>query len=279
MNLSLLMGGVSSSGKTTFLAALWQLLKSGTAPPGALELREDPADRQYFFDIGQEWLNFKELGHSNIAAPRHTEMALRDSAGTEFELRIPDIVGESFAEAWEGKDWPQDVADIARASNGLLLFAHGASVTPPIRLPPGESIIAAEVPREPSDKKDWEPRAAPTQTMLADLLEGVRDLCGLLPTVVVISAWDEVTKHTEATPETWLQLNLPLLWQMLEGCRERSPYSVFGVSAQGGDVTNLEERARLTSMKPTHERIIVQQGQSTSSDITSPIRWLLDQAK
>ncbi len=68
----------------------------------------------------------KELSHSNIAAPRHTEMPLVDPNDIGFDLRIPDIVGESFAQAWEGKDWPEEVAEIADAADGLLIFVHGA---------------------------------------------------------------------------------------------------------------------------------------------------------
>jgi Double-GTPase 1 len=279
MNLNVLMSGVAESGKTTFLAALWELMNSGEATTAALQLREDPADRQYFFEIGQEWLNFKELGHSNIAAPTHTEMALRDRAGREFELRIPDIVGERFAEAWEGKDWPAQVTEIARASDALLLFLHGGHVTPPIRLPPGEAISGAQSEGTAEALPEWDPRKAPTQTMLADLLEGVRDLCGLLPTVVIVSAWDQITERVQVTPEAWLQLNLPLLWQMLEGYAQQSPYTVFGVSAQGGDVSDPKERARLAAVKPTHDRIIVQHGEMVSSDISAPISWLLDHPK
>lgn len=279
MNLSLLMTGVSNSGKTTFLAALWEQLKSDTAIPGAPRLREDPADRQYFFEIGQTWLKFEELGHSNIDAPRHTEMPLLDPNGAEFDLRIPDVVGESFASAWEGKDWPEEVAEIARASNGLLIFAHGGKVVPPIQLPCGDALDAPEAPAPGADQTEWQPRDAPTQTMLADLLEGVRELCDPLPTAVVVSAWDEVRKQTDATPETWLQVNLPLLWQMLEGRRDAQPYTVFGISAQGGDVTDPVEHAKLATVKPTHERIIVQQDGSVGSDISAPIRWLLAQAK
>jgi hypothetical protein len=271
------MTGISSSGKTTFLAALWETLNSPTAPAGTLQLREQPADRQYFFEIGQTWLKFKELGHSNIDAPRHTEMPLLDPAGAPFDLRIPDVVGESFASAWEGKDWPDEVAKIARASNGLLMFVHGGKVVPPIQLPRGEPLYSSEIAAGPTEETEWKPSEAPTQTKLADLLEGVHEICSTIPTVVVVSAWDEVRKKTDATPETWLQLNLPLLWQMLECRHGAEPYTVFGISAQGGDVTDPEEHARLAAMKPAHERIIVQQGTSVGSDISAPIRWLLDQ--
>src|SRR3954469_4790819 len=130
MNINLLMAGVSSSGKTTFLAALYELVRAEV--PGALRLQKEPEDREYFFEISQSWLRFEELGHSNIGAPRNTNMPLVAPDGVEFELRIPDIAGESFGGAWEGKEWPTDVVKLAQESDGLLLFAHGGHLEPPI---------------------------------------------------------------------------------------------------------------------------------------------------
>lgn len=272
MRLDLLMAGVSSSGKTTFLAALYEFVRA--AVPGAVRLREEPEDREYFFEISQAWLRFQELGHSNIAAPRNTVMPLVTPEGREFDLRIPDIVGESFGDAWEGKDWPADVIQIGQESDGLLLFAHGDRVEPPIKLPPAE-----DPPPDPSSDAGappWDASKAPTQTILADLLEGFRDISvDPPPTAVVVSAWDRVLGKTEMTPSTWLRTGLPLLWQMLEGRREAFPYEVFGISAQGGDVTNDEQRAKLTDVKPQYKRILVQQGDQASHDIAAPISWLL----
>lgn len=277
MNLSLLMTGLSSTGKTTFLAALWELLNSPASPPGAIRLAREPEDRRYFFEIGRTWLQFEELGHSNVEGPRHTEMPLLTPSGAEVSLRIPDIVGESFASAWEGREWPSDVAEIARASNGLLIFVHGGRLKPPVLLPPGEPSSGAEGSRSDQQPAEWVARNAPTQTQLADLLEGVSEICRPLPTAIIVSAWDEVIAEAVATPQSWLQVNLPLLWQMLEGRSDSEPpYAVFGISAQGGDVTDPEVRARLAKMEPSYKRIIVQHGEHVDSDITAPIRWLLE---
>jgi hypothetical protein len=276
MRLDLLMAGVSSSGKTTFLAALYEFVRA--AVPGAVRLREEPEDKEYFFEISQAWLRFQELGHSNIGAPRNTLLPLVTPDGQEFDLRIPDIVGESFAGAWEGKDWPADVVQIAQESDGLLLFAHGAHVEPPIKLPPGEDASSNR--DAENGAPPWDPSGAPTQTVLADLLEGFRDISPKpAPTAIVVSAWDRVLSKTEMTPATWLRTGLPLLWQMLEGRGETFPYEVFGISAQGGDVTDEEQRARLAEVKPQYKRILVQQGDQASNDIVAPISWLLSQVQ
>jgi hypothetical protein len=280
MNLDLLMAGTSESGKTTFLADLYEVVGARQDHQGLLRLRERPADYQYFFDISQQWLKFKELDHSNINAPRHTELPLISGNEEALNLRIPDVVGESFEAAWKGEQWPETLSEIATQSNGLLLFVHGARVVPPLKLPPGEPPTDGDASPQPLSSDDWDPGDAPTQTKLADLLEGVECHGHSLPTAVVISAWDEVLAQGVNSPEIWVQMNLPLLWQMLEGRRKTRPFAVFGISAQGGDVTDPATRERLAAVQPTHERIIVQHGEGPStSDITAPISWLLDQAK
>lgn len=282
MNLGLMMAGFQASGKTTFLAALYEWVQAGVE--GGLQLRHEPEDREYFFDISQQWLQLEELARTDIASPRNTELPLVDASGVAFDLQIPDVVGEHFGQAWERSDWPEEVSQIAMSADGLLLFVRGFDLEPPLHLPPGESIAnhhrsEEEAAAPDSDYKDWEASEAPTQTILADLLEGIRDRRESMPTAVVISAWDRVLEESEMTPDTWLQSNLPLFWQMLEGRAEEIPYRVFGVSAQGGDLTRAGKHDELAQVRPPYKRIIVQEGETRTSDIGAPIIWLLEQSR
>jgi hypothetical protein len=279
VNLRLLMVGLPESGKTTFLAALYELVGAQPPLPEALSLRTQPQDREYFFEINQTWLKLEQLGHSNVNAPRHAQMPLVDPQGAELDLDIPDVVGESFLSGWEGNGWPAQLADIARGVEGLLLFAHGTALQPPVKLTPGElEEPAPGAPQTNGGAAPWNAAKAPTQTILADLLEALIDINERpLPTAVVVSAWDSV--KDEITPATWLQLNLPLLWQMLEGRDGTPPFEVFGVSAQGGDVTDPQERERLARVTPPRDRILIQLGDVPSHDITAPVSWLLDRVR
>jgi Double-GTPase 1 len=263
------MTGLPESGKTTFLAALYELVSADPPLEGALRLARKPADYEYFFEITQRWLKAEPLLHTNVAAPRHAAIPLVGLRG-EFELEIPDVFGEAFREAWEHGTWPDELKRIATGIDGLLLFVHARTVRPPIRLTPADPSPAGG---ETEDPPEWNASEAPTQTVLADLLEAVTDINGRpVPTALIVSAWDTV--EPGLAPEIWLQLNLPLLWQMLEGKRDSSPYRVYGVSAQGGDVTDAEERARLTAIRPPRDRIISQYEQDRSSDVGSPVAWL-----
>jgi hypothetical protein len=275
MSSRLLMVGLPETGKTTFLAALYELVSDENPPEGALRLAERPTERDYFFEISQAWLKAQEVGHSNVNAPKHTQLPLTGVQG-RFELRIPDVVGESFMAAWEGKAWPVEVQQLAAEADGVLLFVHATNVKPPVKLTPALAPDERPDNDHVSDQGEpkWEAEGAPTQTILADLLEAINELSSRpLPTVVVVSAWDAVQDGLD--PQSWLQLNLPLLWQMLEGRAGSPPYTTFGVSAQGGDVTDPVERERLVRILPPRERIRIQHGEQHLDDISAPVRWLL----
>jgi hypothetical protein len=72
---------------------------------------------------------------------------------------------------------------------------------------------------------------------------------------IVISAWDEY--KTEMSPSELLKISLPLLWQYLTANREFFECEYWGISAQGGDLTNPEEKEKLQSISDAIERIIV----------------------
>ena len=72
---------------------------------------------------------------------------------------------------------------------------------------------------------------------------------------IVISAWDEY--ETEMSPSELLKNRLPLLWQYLTANYEIYECEYWGISAQGGDLTNQEEKEKLQGMSNAIERIIV----------------------
>lgn len=271
----ILMVGLSDSGKTTFLAALYELVRAEPPVEGALHQYKEPAERDYFHEIAQTWLKLKRLGHSNADEPRHGALHLEAPGGKRFDLEIPDISGEDFNHAWEGDPWPGPVVEIAARANAVLIFVRRDEIEPPLLLPSED----APVPDEKAGS-EWSAKAAPTQTKLADLLESLDALVPLpLPIALIASAWDAAEEEAEIRPDQWLKLRLPLLWQMLESRRETRPFFVFGVSAQGGDVEDPNELERLAKITPPHDRVIVAHGEDISADISAPISWLLTQVQ
>jgi hypothetical protein len=273
-DLRILMVGLAGSGKTTYLAALYELARAQPPLPGALRLVREPSERDYFHRIAQNWLKLERMLHTQPGDPREAAMELVTPEGHSFQLEIPDISGEDFNHAWEGDPWPGPVKDVAARADAVLIFARRDHVVKPLLLPADN----AEPPTE--NKKEWSPEEAPTQSKLADLLETLDSLVSYpLPMALIASAWDMTDREEALRPDQWLKLRLPLLWQMLESRKETRPYRVYGVSAQGGDVANPEVRARLAEVEPAYERVDVRSGEDASSDISAPISWLFEQIR
>jgi hypothetical protein len=272
---NILMVGLSDSGKTTFLAALYELVRAEITPDDALRLVEEPEERAYFHEIAQTWLRLERLTHTTTDEPRHAALSLKTQSDERFELKIPDISGEHFNHSWEGDPLPDDVKAIAAGANGVLIFARRDQINEPLLLPPDGTA-----PDEGKTDVDWSAEDSPTQTKLADLLETLDSLVpGPLPIAVIAYAWDATTEEDAIRPDQWLRLRLPLLWQMLESRKEERPYSVFGVSAQGGDVLDPAEKQRLAELDPPWRRIQVQHEKGHTNDISAPISWLFEHVK
>ena len=59
--------GLPETGKTTFLAALWQVVESDEVP-GALRLEKLHGDREHLNKIRADWLCCSPMGRTIIAA-------------------------------------------------------------------------------------------------------------------------------------------------------------------------------------------------------------------
>src|SRR5262249_8613954 len=120
----------------------------------------------------------------------------------------------------------------------------------------------------------WSPEMLPTQVKLVELLQFLIERAQRkLRVAVVVSAWDLVDKF--GAPHEFVSRELPLFQQFLDANDDLIEHSVFGVSAQGGDITVESEKQTLLELDDALKRIKVRQGQDTGQDITKPIAWLL----
>jgi hypothetical protein len=87
----------------------------------------------------------------------------------------------------------------------------------------------------------------------------------------VISAWDVIT-NPKLSPGEWLLRELPLLSQFLRTNPDSFDVRVYGISAQGGDVTG-EKRIELALQTPS-QRIQCVGPNTRAHDLTAPLVWL-----
>jgi len=256
--------GLPGAGKTTYLAALYSSLDD--PPPGAPCLVRQPATRAYLEHIRDAWLAGQKVDHTAVGTGELIELDI-ELAGEQVTLRIPDVSGESFTEALASRAVDAALADVVRASSGVLLFTHPRHLRP--RVPITSAIEAGLIDQDaaPGDPTDFDPKLAPTETQLVDLLQWAARLGTARPlrTSVVLSAWDE---QPAAKPGTWLR-QMPLLKRYLDNSADVGA-QVFGVSAQGGEYGGDDDP--VTKPPPERPYALTEDGER-HADITLPLRW------
>jgi len=289
--------GLPGTGKTTFLAALWQVVESEEVP-GSLVVSEVHGIRDHLNRIREAWLNCQELERTRIPAEKVVSFRLRNPQSDKVvELSLPDLSGETYQLQWQTRQWTPEFEKLASESCGALLFVHPRTIVEPVRIDANIEAMAAALEKgngtvestEPvsgsahlhsteatnltATIESWSPAHTPTQVKLVEILQFLRArpfMNRVLPIAVIVSAWDLITDGQ--TPTEWVEKRLPLLYQFLRANAEAIPLEIFGISAQGGDLSRADE---LQNHIKTSDRIIVTAlDHLPTHDITAPLKWL-----
>ncbi len=276
--------GLPSSGKTTYLAALRHLMTANEVDVGLklVHLRGEGVEHLHF--LVDRWLRAKAQERTTEVKSRTVTMTLMEKTGEEFELHFPDMAGESFQRMWEKRECDTSVASQLR-SQGVLLFIHANKYKAPTWVVDEvqQNKVLGIVP-DPTQPVAWKPEHSPTQVQLVDLLQSLQSVSldvGPRRLAIVLSAWDKAAAEGH-TPEAYLDRHFPLLRQYLKnGLGEGWTWTVFGVSAQGGeydedDKPPRDEAQRMRDVSIPSQRIKVVTEGAESHDLTEPLTWLLE---
>ena len=281
---NLLFIGLPGSGKTTFLAALWHVL-SDRSSTTALKLTKLSGDRTYLNQITKEWRECSQVPRTNLQTEQVVVLHLDGEGFGTFDLSIPDLAGEAFKQQLTDRRISRHHDAFMQEATGVMLFLHpdvqkGTQLTAARQL---EATIMGSQKAEASSSSSsvpraWSPEMLPHQAKLVELLQFLLERTQRkLRVAVVVSAWDLVESLGKA-PHAFISRELPLLQQFLEANDELLEHAVFGVSAQGGDITVASEKQSLLELDDALKRIKVRQDEETGQDITKPIAWLLGDA-
>jgi hypothetical protein len=267
--------GLPRSGKTTFLAALWHLIDAGEVAT-KIVLDKLVGDHAHLNMIVEAWRRCEEVPRTSMAAETKVTIHVHVLAsGQKVVLGFPDLSGESFEEQFAARACASDYVEGFRHPGGILLFVNANRPSDGMTLAEiGPAIAVTDEPAEHELEREWTAELVPEQVRLVDLLQFllrppfVRRQRRL---VVVVSAWD-VVLEPKPTPEQWLARELPLLHQFLTNNPESFDVRVYGVSAQGGDVTG-EQRTALARQTPSR-RIRCVGPDADRNDLTAPLVWL-----
>ena len=280
--------GLPKSGKTTFLAALWHVLNAGEVST-KLQLDKLIGDSNHLNGIVEAWRRCDEVPHTSIAAETSVTIHIQDQAtGRKAVLGFPDLSGESFELQVASRKAKIAYIEGLRGDGGILLFVTADRAQDGMTILDLAPLIAepleAEL-KEVSQDKDvnrkhqvcvWKPSLVPEQVQLVELLQFLQRKP--FPrkkrrVAVVVSAWDVVLSKLSA--EDWLSRELPLLHQFLLSNPDDFDFRVYGVSAQGGDVTSKQKDELLR--KTPSLRIQCEGRDTEAHDLTAPVVWLMSE--
>ena len=290
---TLLLVGLTGTGKTNFLVALDVALDTQT-DPDSLVHSEPASDRAYLQPLREQWLRGEVFKRTNRQPPPPHQLLVRHPASsTSVGFAIPDLAGETFDAHFVTRSIPQDSWERIKRAAGILLFVHcdhnadHAILEHPGLMDPSPSLETGVPVPQADPSTEWRPEDACQQVKLVDLLQFMAEAAPRtqpLRVAVMISAWDlldnaprigpRAAAAAPNDPQQFLTRRWPLLHQFLHSHPATFPFRVFGVSARGGGDTP-EEIARLTSFDRPSERVLLVDGAHRSSDLTRPVRWLL----
>ena len=275
MTKSIAILGFPEVGKTTFLAALYAAAQSGNS--GTMKVARLPEDSRYLDSAVLNLERLKRMPHTPAGGFKPIGIDLDFGGSDSYTLSMPDLSGEEFDSQWEKRLASEEVLDLYRRADALIVFVHTV-VPPSATIQDIQTVTGQPPPRnDPDVATRYDPSTAPIPVKLTDIIQLVisrRPEFSRVRIAVVASAWDVELRTGDAarSPSEWFKQDLSLLWQYFESNRDAIEYEIFGVSAQGGDY---EHDAELLEKKLPSDRVIVSAGGVTDNDISRPLRWAI----
>ena len=280
MSDSVMLIGGPDTGKTNYLARLWEALRSGT---GKLKRLHAP-EIKYVEDALAHLLQ----GEFAPRSEKDIEESRRDFAitvclpgGSPVELIVPDVTGELWKDAVDTLELPEEWMEQLSSSSGALLFVRILSEQNVDPLDWVTSYRLLQHAGQPQNEA-----LLPTQVLLMELFRFLelklrRRSDGSRPRVaVVVTAWDRLDAERRAqSPLDYLEKEYPLFAGRISDT-DVLEVSVFGISVVGGDLTldkDFQEQFLKGDLRNSGY-VITQRGEQVieEGDLTIPLTWLLE---
>ena len=273
--------GIQESGKTTFAAALWHLVDSEEIST-ALIKGKHIGDFTYLQKISGSWAEGYEVDRTKLQQVENIRVNLLHAAsGNEMTLEFDDLSGETVEQAFATRYCPEKFVELVKSAEGMLLFLSANRKNDDAVTILDVFDAEKEATHPPADPNHWEPKKAPLQVQLVDLLQCMQRPpfeAKPMKVALVVSAWD-LAPDGGADAEKWLKDRYPLLSQYLANSEGVLDLRVYGVSAQGGRLSKKKDgpgpdREKLLAIVPASKRIRIVGPEVAEHDITRPLLWL-----
>ena len=268
--------GVPDAGKTTYIAALWDIIKRNGRHL-ELQFTTNPENTTYLNEIWEYWVSMKKIERSNIPVPDDITINVkRTKDGEELELDIPDFMGEQFQKIID-HTLPDNIKQWIEQSDRMLYFINVLDDN--IKDDMEQDDDQAEEYTDRDTEKKKAPLLAPEKMMQASqnmmVLKYIANHAKMKRVAIGLSAWDIKMKGGK-TPEEFLRKRSPALYNFIKWHFNDCVF--FGVSAQGFDYKDTYERAAEMKEKARNSNrafIVFDTEDEPSPDLTKPLNYLI----
>lgn len=264
--------GLPSAGKTTFLAALWNLINHD--PDAKLKLNKIE-NGQYLASLSNKWANMEPLERTVPSGEQaDISIKLEMSNRTIFDLQLPDLSGETFQSQYEMREISEEVAKYIEDADAVLFFINVNSIKL-LGLISEQTFSRSSTPS--TNDVNRNPKVDdPIQIQVIELLQFILFIRKnkMLKIGFMFSAWDLIkSKLNDIKPEQFLEERMNMLWQFCQANQDSIEYQTWGISAQGG---SFNEKDLLLDKEYPYERIFVEGNDGYKGcDLTLPLYLLM----
>ena len=269
MNKNFFIMGAPNAGKSTYLAALWHSINQKSIAT-SLTLKKMTGDLQYLYQLEHKWLEIEQLERTVIGQEKMQLILLLTDGECDLNLEFPDLSGETFQNIYETRELTVELYEKISKADVILYFINIENIFQaelisklPSELRTEENLLES---RKPSEHD-------PTQVQVIDLLQIILEIKREpIQLGIILSAWDLLENNESVNPKKFLEEKMSMLWQFIESNNKKLFTKVWGVSALGGKIEDVD---RLLSIEEPINRIkVVNEANMVSQDVTSIISEL-----
>lgn len=267
--------GLPGVGKTTYIAALWDIIMRQEQRL-SLEFTTTPDDMTYLNEIREYWMRMKVIERSKTPVPSDIKMNLiRIYDNQRMVLNMPDFMGEQYQRIID-HTLADNIRDWIYSADGMLFFIDK---------------LEEDASKDDLEEADYEEQIADRNQEKQDALALTVDrmmittqnlmvlkyiwanapkICKL---AICISAWDKKSQEG-LTPESYLEKRSPVLYHFIKYHFRNVVY--YGVSAQGFDYNNINDKKEEMKQKTQNciRAYIIDEEGHKSPDLTIPLNYL-----
>lgn len=272
--------GLPSSGKTTFLAALWHLLTEDDINTELRLKNIQAGNNAYLTRIASRWRQALIQERTQQTGNKNVQINLTNRDGDQdLQVNVPDVAGETYRDMWENRTCSPEIVEML-CSESVLLFVNADTIKQPKWVVDEVAQMQQMgIPLADGKDVDWAPQMSPTQVQVVELLQLLTEKpfdVGPRKLTVLLSAWDRVAPEG-LSPSEYLEQRLPLLHQYILTNQKKWTFTVSGLSAQGGVYDDpdrpdqpSDEAKRLRNLDQPSERIKLINHAGETEDLTLP---------